>query len=158
MGQPLEAGAQHRRGRPEFEPPRHARTLPAAGGHPPAAWRIDIPTRRRPPCGCPGQRRHARDQPHRWHHHPGEGLTMDRPQPRFPEPDTQPFWDATREHKLTYQVDRDTGDVVFFPRAHNPKNGSRNLEWRESKGEGTIYSYSVVRLNRHPALSPLAPY
>ncbi len=83
---------------------------------------------------------------------------MDRPQPRFPEPDTQPFWDATKEHKLTYQVDRDTGDMVFFPRAHNPKNGSRNLEWRESKGQGTIYSYSVVRLNRHPAFAPLGPY
>ena len=83
---------------------------------------------------------------------------MDRPQPRFPEPDTQPFWDATKEHRLTYQVDRDTGDVVFPPRSHNPKNGSSNLEWKESKGEGTIYTFSVVRLNRHPAFAPLGPY
>ena len=83
---------------------------------------------------------------------------MDRPQPRFPEPDTQDFWDATKEHKLKYQVDRDTGDVVFPPRRHNPKNGSLNLEWKESKGEGTIYTFSVVRLNRHPAFAPLGPY
>jgi len=26
-------------------------------------------------------------------------MTM-RPQPRFPEPDTQPFWDATKEKKI----------------------------------------------------------
>lgn len=82
----------------------------------------------------------------------------DRPQPRFPEPDTQPFWEATKEHRLLYQVDRDTGDVVFFPRRHNPKNGSSNLEWRESKGLGTVYAFSVVRLNRHPAFAELGPY
>ncbi|HEY4668365.1 MAG TPA: OB-fold domain-containing protein [Tepidiformaceae bacterium] len=83
---------------------------------------------------------------------------MPRPQPRFPEPDTQPFWDATREHRLTYQVDKDTGDVVFYPRRHNPRNGSSNLEWRESKGEGTIYTFSVVRQNRHPAFRDLGAY
>jgi uncharacterized OB-fold protein len=81
-----------------------------------------------------------------------------RPQPRFPEPDTQPFWDATREHKLTYQVDPATGDVVFFPRRHSPYTGAANLEVRESKGMGTVYTYSVVRLNRHPAFAALGPY
>ncbi|MEO6397175.1 MAG: OB-fold domain-containing protein [Tepidiformaceae bacterium] len=82
---------------------------------------------------------------------------MPRPQPRFPEPDTQPFWDATKEHRLTYQV-CDRAHVVFFPRAHCPTCGSSKLETRESKGEGTVYSYSVVRLNRHPAFAALGPY
>ncbi|MBI2765469.1 MAG: OB-fold domain-containing protein [Chloroflexi bacterium] len=81
-----------------------------------------------------------------------------RPQPRFPEPDTQPFWDATREHRLTYQVDPATGDVIFFPRRHSPYTGTTNLEVRESKGMGTVYTYSVVRLNRHPAFAALGPY
>ena len=57
-----------------------------------------------------------------------------------------------------YQVDRDTGDAVFFPRRHNPKNGSSNLEWRESKGLGTVYTFSVVRLNRHPSFAGLGAY
>lgn len=82
---------------------------------------------------------------------------MQRPQPRFPEPDTQPFWDATKEHKLTYQVCANA-HVVFFPRAHCPACGSGKLETRESKGEGTVYTYSVVRLNRHPAFAALGPY
>ncbi len=81
-----------------------------------------------------------------------------RPQPRFPEPDTQPFWEATKEHKLMYQVDRTNGKVVFFPRRHSPYSGSSDLEWRESKGEGVVYSYSVVRLNRHPAFAEMGPY
>lgn len=82
---------------------------------------------------------------------------MPRPQPRFPEPDTQAFWDATKEHKLTFQVCTN-GHTVFFPRAHCPTCGSRDLSVKESKGEGTVYTYSVVRLNRHPAFAPLGPY
>lgn len=83
---------------------------------------------------------------------------MPRPQPRFPEPDTQPFWDGTRDHKLLYQVDRTTGQVVFFPRRHSPYTGTTDLEWRESRGEGAVYAFSVVRLNRHPAFAQLGPY
>ena len=82
---------------------------------------------------------------------------MPRPQPRFPEPDTQAFWDATKEHKLTFQVCAN-GHTVFFPRAHCPTCGSRELSVKESKGEGVVYTYSVVRLNRHPAFAPLGPY
>jgi hypothetical protein len=81
-----------------------------------------------------------------------------RPQPRFPEPDTQPFWDATREHKLMYQVDTTNGKPVFFPRSRSPYTGTDKLDWRESKGLGTVYTYSVVRLNRHPAFAELGPY
>jgi uncharacterized protein len=82
---------------------------------------------------------------------------MPRPQPRFPEPDTQSFWDATKEHRLTYQV-CNNGHTVFFPRSHCPTCGSRSIETKESRGEGTIYTYSIVRLNRHPMFAPLVPY
>lgn len=83
---------------------------------------------------------------------------MERPQPRFPEPDTQPFYDATKEHRLAYQTCNACRTVVFFPRSHCTSCGSRDLTWRDSKGEGTVYTYSVVRLNRHPAFAPLGPY
>jgi hypothetical protein len=82
---------------------------------------------------------------------------MPRPQPRFPEPDTQSFWDATKEHRLTYEV-CNNGHTVFFPRSHCPTCGSRSIETKESRGEGTIYTYSIVRLNRHPMFAPLVPY
>jgi uncharacterized OB-fold protein len=83
---------------------------------------------------------------------------MPRPSPRFPEPDTQPFWDATKSHQLTYPVCKACQNVVFYPRGHCPACGARDLEWRTSKGEGTLYTYSVVRLNRHPAFAALGPY
>lgn len=85
-------------------------------------------------------------------------MSAPRPQPRFPEPDTQSFWEATKEHRLTYQTCTSCGKVVFYPRAHCPHCGSRKLVWHDSRGEGTVYTYSVVRLNRHPAFVALGPY
>ncbi len=83
---------------------------------------------------------------------------MPRPQPRFPEPDTQPFWEATKGHELKYQVCTACSKVVFFPRRHCNHCGSLETEWRTSRGEGTVYTYSVVRLNRHPAFRDLGAY
>ena len=81
-----------------------------------------------------------------------------RPLPRFPEPDTEPFWRATKDHELRYPVCTACGGVVFYPRRHCPHCGSLELRWETSKGEGTIYTFSVVRQNRHPAFAPLVPY
>lgn len=81
-----------------------------------------------------------------------------RPQPRFPEPDTQQWWDNVKQRKLTYQQCNDCNSVVFYPRAHCPACGSANLSWRDSKGEGVVYTYSVVRQNRMPAFAELGAY
>ena len=82
----------------------------------------------------------------------------DRPLPRFPEPDTHPFWEATKSHELRYQVCDDCGGIVFHPRRHCTHCLSQNLSWKKSKGEGTIYTYSVVRQNYHPAFKQRVPY
>ena len=78
-----------------------------------------------------------------------------RPLPKFPEPDSEPFWRATRDHKLMYQVDPATDEVVFYPRRAVP---GRDLEWRESTGAGTIYTYTVIRQHGHPYFRARAPY
>ncbi len=81
-----------------------------------------------------------------------------RPLPRFPEPDTERYWRATAEHRLTYPTCDACGNVVFFPRRHCPTCGASEMTWHESNGEGTVYSYSVVRQNRHPAFKDLGAY
>lgn len=43
---------------------------------------------------------------------------------------------------LAYQVTQ-TGEAVFYPRAVAPVTGG-SLEWRVSKGLGTVYSTTVV--------------
>ena len=82
----------------------------------------------------------------------------ERPQPTLDEPDTRPFWEATKQHELRYQVCNDCGSVVFYPRRHCPHCMSMNLSWKVSRGEGAIYTYTIIRQIGHPAFRELAPY
>ena len=84
--------------------------------------------------------------------------SRDRPLPRFPEPDTQPFWEATRNHELRYQACDKCSAVVFYPRRHCTHCLSLALTWKLSGGEGVIYTYSIVRQTYDPAFAPLVPY
>ncbi len=81
-----------------------------------------------------------------------------RPLPHLAEPDTAPFWRATREGRLTYQVCRRCGAVGFYPRAHCTGCGGPELEWRTSAGEGTIYTFTVIRQHGHPFFAGRVPY
>ncbi len=82
----------------------------------------------------------------------------DRTQPRFPEPNTQPYWDRVKPSELRYQSCDDCNSVVFYPRLHCPRCLSDRLIWKKSKGEGSVYTYSVVRQNRVPAFIELGAY
>ena len=81
-----------------------------------------------------------------------------RPQPRFPEPNTESYWQAVKDGRLTYQTCNDCNGVVFTPRVMCTHCGSASLTQKDSKGEGEIYTYSVVRQNRNPAFSALGAY
>jgi len=73
-----------------------------------------------------------------------------RPLPSLDEPDSRPFWQATREKSLSYQQCCDCGEVIFYPRRHCTGCLGNNLEWQRSAGVGTVYTYSVVRQSYHP--------
>jgi uncharacterized OB-fold protein len=81
-----------------------------------------------------------------------------RPLPRLPEPDTQTFWQATREHRLVYQRCAACGAVVFYPRQHCTRCGGDRLQWQAAAGEGTIYTFTLIRQNGHPFFKERLPY
>ena len=54
---------------------------------------------------------------------------------------------SSRKGELAYQFSPEAGRAVFYPRVLCPFTGSAKLEWRVSKGLGTVYSTTVV----HPA-------
>src|SRR5258708_8334182 len=56
----------------------------------------------------------------------------ERPLPLSPEPDPEPFWAATADHRLTYQVCTHCGQVVFHPRRHCTGCTEGEPEWRGS--------------------------
>jgi uncharacterized OB-fold protein len=41
--------------------------------------------------------------------------------------------------------ERNSGRHIFYPRVAEPRTGSRDLEWVEASGRGTVYSTSVMR-------------
>ena len=60
-------------------------------------------------------------------------------------PEVQPFFDAAAQGKLMVKRCAACGQSHHYPRALCPHCGSDRTEWRESSGQGTIYSYSVMR-------------
>ena len=82
----------------------------------------------------------------------------ERPLPRLPESDSQPFWDATKRHELLYRRCRSCEGTVFFVRAYCPTCGSDDLEDRLSAGAGTVYSCTVVRRDGQTLFRGRTPY
>ena len=73
-------------------------------------------------------------------------MAQDRKIPK-PEagPDTQAFWDAAAKGKLLIKACKDCGKKHYYPRSNCPYCLSAKTEWVESKGSGTVYTYSVMR-------------
>src|ERR1700752_1091737 len=57
------------------------------------------------------------------------------------------YLDHLGKNELAYQFSPEAGRAVFFPRVLCPYTGSDKLEWRVSKGRGTVYATTIV----HPA-------
>lgn len=87
-----------------------------------------------------------------------EASAPQRPLPNLTEPDTGQFWRATSQHRLTYQVCEACGEIVFHPRRHCTGCLSLDLQWRESAGHGTVYTYTVIRQHGQPYFRSRLPY
>lgn len=68
------------------------------------------------------------------------------------------YWSAAKQGRLLVQVCAPAGHVQLYPRRHCVHCWSRDVEWAESSGVGTIYSYTVVHMPGHPAWLSQAPY
>jgi uncharacterized OB-fold protein len=62
------------------------------------------------------------------------------------------YLDHLNKGELAYQV-ADDGKAVFYPRAVAPGTGSSNLQWRVSKGLGTVYATTVVHYRNEAPLN-----
>jgi uncharacterized OB-fold protein len=87
-----------------------------------------------------------------------EAPSPERPLPDLSEPDTGPFWAATRQHRLTYQVCGSCGETVFHPRRHCTNCLSTDLRWHDSAGGGAVYTYTVIRQHGQPYFRGKLPY
>jgi len=60
------------------------------------------------------------------------------------------YLEHIKKGELAYQVSTDDGKAVFYPRIIAPTSGSTRLEWRVSKGLGTVYATTVVHSRNEP--------
>lgn len=82
---------------------------------------------------------------------------MSRPAPDL-GPEAEPFWDATREHRLVIQHCPDCDRLQHPPRAFCAGCLATDLPFVEVSGRGTVYSSTVVRRPANPAFADLVPY
>jgi len=75
-----------------------------------------------------------------------------------PDADTQPYWDAAAEGGLIYQHCQSCDKPQFPPRSICAACHDSALEWRESRGEGTIATFTEVLRAPTAAFKELAPY
>jgi uncharacterized protein len=86
-------------------------------------------------------------------HAQAEGIPLPRPNPV-----TQPFWDGCDEERLLYQRCQNCNHVVFEPALLCRWCTGRDLQWEESRGFGTVYSWTVAHRPQTEAFAlPYAP-
>ena len=69
---------------------------------------------------------------------------------------SRPHWDGCREGVLRVQRCRDCGTYVFIPQPVCTSCMGDGLEWVESTGRGTVYSFTRVHRPPRPAFE--VPY
>jgi uncharacterized OB-fold protein len=75
-----------------------------------------------------------------------------------PDAETQPYWDAAKEHRLLIKRCTACGRAHFYPRPFCPHCWSEAVEWEEASGEATLYTFSIVRRNDLPPFKDRVPY
>lgn len=73
-------------------------------------------------------------------------------------PHAEAYLEAANERRLIVPHCRDCGDHFFPPRVACPYCLGVDLDFEESDGRGTLYSFSVVRTEGHPDRGNKAPY
>ena len=71
---------------------------------------------------------------------------------------TQPFWDATADHRLVIHQCAACGTLRHPPGPFCWKCRSRDSQWADVAGLGTVFSFTVVRHAMTPAAKDAVPY
>jgi uncharacterized OB-fold protein len=71
---------------------------------------------------------------------------------------TAPYWEAAREGRLVVQECQSCRQVWHPPLPRCPHCHAAGPGWRQVSGEGTVYTYTIVRHPTHYAFAGQVPY
>ena len=75
-----------------------------------------------------------------------------------PDYDTQPFWDACKEHRFIAQRCRSCDTWRWPPRSTCANCHSTEFDWQKLSGRGVVRSFVVMHRAFHPAFAGEVPY
>lgn len=80
-----------------------------------------------------------------------------KPVPR-PAPESVPYWEAAKRHKLAIPHCKSCGHYWFPPSQRCTNCLSADMEWAEVSGRGKVYSFVTFHRVFHPAFEAEVPY
>lgn len=80
-----------------------------------------------------------------------------KPVPR-PAPESVPYWEAAREHRLALPKCEDCGHRWFPPSRTCPHCLSAQVAFADVSGRGNVYSFVTFHRVYHPAFEDEVPY
>jgi uncharacterized OB-fold protein len=84
-------------------------------------------------------------------------IAYDKPLPE-PTLDSQPYWDALKEHRLVLQRCARCKKVRHYPRPVCDACYSMECDWIEATGKGRVHSWTVSHHAFHPGFKGELPY
>src|SRR5688572_17858975 len=85
-------------------------------------------------------------------------------QSRYPRPlpESVPewdyFWQKTKQHELWIMRCKDCNQPYWYPRPICPNCFSRNTEWMQASGKGTLYTFAIVHRPPNRGWTDMVPY
>jgi uncharacterized OB-fold protein len=84
-------------------------------------------------------------------------MSQELPKP-IANADSLPYWHAALERKLLIRKCNQCSAFHFMPRHLCPECWSDDLEWVQSSGTGSVYSFSIIRRAPLESFSGNVPY
>jgi hypothetical protein len=81
----------------------------------------------------------------------------EKPIPR-PAPESVPYWEAARQHRLELPRCNACGKFWFPPSQSCPHCLASDFTWRAVSGEGKVFSFVTFHRVYHPAFAADVPY
>ena len=75
-----------------------------------------------------------------------------------PQPESSFYWEKCKVNELWLRHCIDCQQAYFYPRDICPHCFSKNTDWIQSSGRGTLYSFAIVHRAPSPAFREAVPY
>ena len=87
-------------------------------------------------------------------------MTQEAPKitPPVPQPESDFYWEKCKEGELWLRHCKSCDKTYFYPRDLCPMCFSRNTDWIQTDGKGTLHTFAIVHRGPTPAFRDKAPY